>query len=67
LSVRLLEMAAGIALSEFDLDFHRRGLPKAMKQVLKNNPHRCVAINGLLDIDMISNLIFKEVSQRFEI
>lgn len=48
----------------FDLDFHRR-VAKGYEEVLKNNPHRCVAINGLLDIDMISELIFKEVSQRF--
>lgn len=50
----------------FDLDFHLR-VAKGYEEVLKNNPQRCVAINGLLDIDMISELIFKEVSQRFGI
>jgi len=51
---------------QFELDFHRR-VAEGYEQVLKNNPHRCVPINGLLDIDMISDLIFKEVSQRFDI
>jgi dTMP kinase len=44
--------------------FHRR-VATGYEEILKRHPTRCVAINALLDIDMISEVIFKEVSRRF--
>lgn len=56
---------AGINRFErYDVDFHRR-VEKGYEKILKNNPDRCVAINALLDIDMISGQIFDEVCRRF--
>ena len=51
---------------QFDLNFHRR-VAEGYEEVLKNNPNRCVAINALLDVDMISELIFQEVMKRFRL
>jgi dTMP kinase len=51
---------------QFDLSFHHR-VAEGYAAILQKNPHRCVAINALLDIDVISQLIFKEVSRRFEL
>ncbi|MBY0502209.1 MAG: dTMP kinase [Alphaproteobacteria bacterium] len=44
--------------------FHQR-VATGYEEILKRYPTRCVAINALLDIDMISEVIFKEVSRRF--
>ena len=49
-----------------DINFHRR-VAEGYAEVLKNNPNRCVAINALLDIDMISGYIFEEVHRRFPV
>jgi dTMP kinase len=49
---------------KFDLAFHQR-VEAGYEEVLKNNTDRCVAINALLDIDMISELIFKQMMNRF--
>jgi len=49
-----------------DINFHHR-VAEGYAEVLKNNPDRCMAINGLLDIDMISQLIYSEVKKRFEL
>lgn len=51
---------------QFDLSFHNR-VEKGYEEILKKNPERCVAINALLDIEMISQIIFAEVSKRFAI
>lgn len=48
----------------FDLQFHHR-VEEGYQEILKKNHERCVAINGLLDIDRISQLIFNEVAKRF--
>ncbi len=48
----------------FDLSFHTK-VEKGYEEILKRNPERCVAVNALLDIEMISEMIFTEVSQRF--
>jgi dTMP kinase len=50
----------------FSLEFHRR-VEEGYKTVLEKNPHRCVAINALLDISTISRLIFNEVEKRFRL
>ncbi|MBP6951403.1 MAG: dTMP kinase [Alphaproteobacteria bacterium] len=50
----------------FDLEFHHR-VDEGYKEILKNNPERCVAINALLDIDKVEQLIFEEVRLRFGI
>ena len=56
---------AGINRFEnYDIMFHRR-VEEGFAEVLKKNPDRCVAVNALLDIDTISQMIFKEVSKRF--
>lgn len=47
-----------------NLGFHQR-VAIGYEEILKRYPARCVAINALLDIDMISETIFKEVSRRF--
>ncbi len=49
-----------------DLSFHRK-VEEGYDEVFKRNPDRCVAIDALLDIDLISQLIFKEVKKRFNI
>jgi dTMP kinase len=49
---------------KFDLGFHRR-VEEGYNEILKRNPERCVAINALLDIEIISNMIFEEVWKRF--
>lgn len=48
----------------FGLDFHLK-VEKGYREILKRNPHRCVPINALLDIDSLSEVIFAEVTQRF--
>lgn len=48
----------------FDLEFHRR-VEKGYQEILTKNPNRCVAINAILDIDSISELVFNEVTKRF--
>jgi len=48
----------------FDLAFHQK-VAEGYAEVLKRNPDRCVAINALLDIHRISELIYKEVCDRF--
>lgn len=50
----------------YDLDFHQR-VEKGYEDILMNTPDRCVGINALLDIDMISKQIFDEVRKRFDI
>lgn len=50
----------------FDLDFHKR-VAKGYDDVLIKFPHRCISINALLDIDIISEMIFDEVKSRFEV
>jgi dTMP kinase len=49
---------------QFHPGFHQR-VAEGYGEILKRCPNRCFAINALLDIDMISELIFKEVSRRF--
>lgn len=51
---------------QFDLSFHTK-VEKGYEEILKKNPERCVGINALLDIEMISQIILEEVCQRFEI
>jgi len=51
---------------QFDLSFHSR-VEKGYEEILKKNPERCVAINALLDIEVISQIVFAEVCKRFEI
>lgn len=51
---------------QFDLSFHTR-VEKGYEEILKKNPERCFAINALLDIDIISNIILEEVGKRFKI
>ena len=51
---------------KYDMNFHRR-VAEGFSEVLRQNHDRCVPINALLDIDMISELIVREVSQRFEL
>lgn len=48
----------------FDLDFHR-SVERGYAEVLKRNSERCVAVNALWDIDLISEFIFSEVQKRF--
>jgi len=48
----------------YDIMFHRR-VEEGYAEVLKRNPERCVAVNALLDIDMISDLIYNVINQRF--
>lgn len=48
----------------FELDFHLK-VEKGYREILKRNPHRCVAINAFLDIDTISQNIFAEVTKKF--
>ena len=50
----------------FDLEFHHR-VDEGYAEILKNNPKRCIAINALLDIDKVEQLIFEEVRVRFGI
>lgn len=50
----------------FEITFHRR-VVEGYAEILKRNPDRCVAINALLDIDMISEHIFEEVQTRFRL
>lgn len=50
----------------FDIEFHKR-VSKGYEEVLHKFPHRCVAVNALLDINMISDILFQEVKQRFGI
>ncbi len=50
---------------QFDLSFHSR-VEKGYEEILKKNPQRCVPINALLDIEMISQVIFEEICKRFE-
>lgn len=51
---------------QFHPGFHKR-VAEGYEEILKRCPSRCFAINALLDIDRISDLIFKEVSRRFGI
>lgn len=51
---------------QFDLQFHRR-VEKGYKEILKRNPDRCIAVNALLDIEIISQLIFKEIERYCEV
>lgn len=51
---------------QFDLSFHNK-VEKGYEEILQKNPERCVGINALLDIEMISQMIFAEVCKRFEI
>jgi dTMP kinase len=51
---------------KFDLTFHKR-VEEGYAQILQKNPGRCVAINALLDIEMISQVIFEEIRTRFAI
>jgi thymidylate kinase len=46
------------------LSFHKK-VETGYAEVLAKNPNRCVAINALLDIEMISQMIFEEVSKSF--
>ncbi len=56
---------AGINRFErYDIMFHRR-VAEGFAEILKKNPDRCVAVNALLDIDMISDFIYNIVTQRF--
>lgn len=48
----------------FDIDFHHR-VQEGYKEILNKNPHRCMPINALLDIDSLSQFIFNEVAKRF--
>jgi dTMP kinase len=58
---------AGINRFEsLDVLFHRR-VAKGFGEILKKNPDRCVPINALLDIDMISDSIYNVICQRFNI
>lgn len=50
----------------FDLSFHHR-VQEGYEEILANNPQRCVAINALLDIDLLSQQIFKEIRIRFNL
>lgn len=50
----------------FDIEFHRR-VAQGYGDIVKNNPHRCVGINALQDIDVISEMIFEEVKRRFKL
>jgi dTMP kinase len=47
-----------------DVHFHER-VQKGYEEILKENPKRCFGINALLDIDVISQMIFDEVVKRF--
>lgn len=49
---------------KFDLSFHQR-VEQGYNEILRRNPDRCVAINALLDIEMISDMVFQEVWKRF--
>jgi dTMP kinase len=49
---------------KFNLGFHQR-VEEGYNEILKRSPDRCVAINALLDIEMISDVIFQEVWKRF--
>jgi len=51
---------------KFDLPFHRR-VAEGYAEILQQNPDRCVPINGLLDVSMISDNILQTVKQRFGI
>ncbi len=51
---------------QYSMAFHKR-VAGGYEKILKDNPDRCVSVNALLDIDIISQLIFKEVCQRFGI
>lgn len=51
-------------IERFGLAFHKR-VEEGYLEVLNRNPHRCVAINALLDIDIISEQIFKIIRDRF--
>ncbi|OJW48095.1 MAG: dTMP kinase [Alphaproteobacteria bacterium 41-28] len=58
---------AGIHRFEhYDIMFHRR-VAEGFEEILKKNPNRCVAINALLDIEMISEFIYNKICQRFSI
>jgi dTMP kinase len=48
----------------FDLKFHFK-VAEGYKEILKRKPERCVAIDALLEIDEISQLIFNEIKNRF--
>jgi len=48
------------------LDFHRR-VTEGYMEVLKNHPDRCISVNALLDINVIADMIFEEVIQRFKL
>lgn len=62
---RALERSQGKDRYEkFNLAFHKR-VAQGYETILKKNSKRCVAINALLDIDMISEKILKEVKNRF--
>src|ERR1700722_7251045 len=50
---------------KFDLNFHHR-VAEGYAEILKNNPNRCVSINAALGIDKISQMIFEEVTNRFD-
>jgi dTMP kinase len=50
----------------YDIMFHSR-VAEGFEEILKKNPNRCVSVNALLDIDMISDFIYNMVCQRFSI
>lgn len=64
---RTAKRKAGINRFEhYDIMFHRR-VAEGFEEILKKNPNRCVAVDALLDIEMISEFIYNKVRQRFNI
>ncbi len=61
-----LRQAGVDRFERYDITFHQR-VAEGYGDILKKNPETHVEINGLLDIDDISQIIFKEVCHRFEI
>ncbi len=51
-------------IEAYDINFHRR-VAEGFAEVIKRNPDRCISINALLDIDIISKQILQEVDRRF--
>lgn len=49
---------------QFGLPFYER-VEEGYREILKNNPHRCVAIDASLDPDSIAEIIFQNVKKRF--
>ncbi len=64
---RVAQRKVGInRFDRYDIEFHKR-VAKGYEEILKTNPERCFGVNALLDINMISDMIFKEVCRRFGI